>query len=680
MFKHLIAASLALASLGTYAASYYVVVPVKGKTVNASAIGVALLPASLPGGVVGTAYRYDANAVLQVTGDPSYPGYGVAWSVSQGSLPAGLTLDARTGVLSGVPTAEGTSSFTLSATYKTKQGTQSYQIPVSLGITVSLGQGTPAQAVVGTSYTYDLKPLLSVQGDAAYNGSGVTWSVVSSTLPAGLSLRTDGTIAGTPSAAGRGSVTARASYKGANGEQTYEVVSLDITVSLASATLPAGKVGTAYTAYDFKPLLSVTGDPDYSVNNVSFSTSGTIPPGLSLSTTGVLSGTPTTKNSAGATFDVVATYKTKTGQQAYTIKVYDQYLEVTKVAASYNHTCAITLAGGVYCWGLNTGRLGNGNATDSSIPVAVVGLSQGAEQIVAGYAHTCVVMTSGGVVCWGVNGAGQLGDGTTITRDVPVAVVGLPSGVSSISLGNWHTCAVTVSGGAWCWGNNGSGQLGNGNYVSSLSPVAVSGLGTGVASIAADNRHTCAVTLAGAAKCWGDNASGQLGDGSTTLRNVPVSVSGLSTGVTYIATGELHSCALTTAGAAKCWGQNSQGQLGNNSSVSSTVPVAVSGLSSGVARIGGGRYYTCALTDSGAVMCWGQNTEGQLGTIDLISRFTPVGVSGLSTGVVDLAVGLYHNCASTTTSGLKCWGYNYYGQVGDGTTIRQRTPVSVINP
>lgn len=224
--KTLLASALALVSLTSYAVDYYVVVPVKNKTVNLSDVNVALQPSSLPSGIVGTAYSYPFQQNLQITGDATYTGAGVTWAVSSGNLPAGLTLDAKTGVLSGVPTTQGTSIFTLQALYKTNTGIQSYQLPVSLGITVALGSAPSSNAVKGVAYTYDLKPLLSVQGDNAYNGSGVTWSVVDSTLPAGLSLRTDGTIAGTPTAAGTGTALIRASYRSVTAEQTYQVVAL----------------------------------------------------------------------------------------------------------------------------------------------------------------------------------------------------------------------------------------------------------------------------------------------------------------------------------------------------------------------------------------------------------------------------------------------------------------------
>ena len=322
----ILSAAVALVCFGAQAADYYVVVPVPNKTANLSAIQVSLAQSALPGAVVGTAYSYNFNQNLQVTGDPSYSGYGVQWSVASGALPAGLTLNASTGVLSGTPTKNGTASFVLNVSYKTKTGTQSYQLPVSLAVSVALASATPPQAIVGQAYSYNLTPLLTVTGDNAYNGSGVTWAVVSSSLPSGLYLTSDGYIGGTPTVAGTGTVTARATYKGANGEQTYQVVSFVLTVSLASATLPGVVSGDAYS-YDFKANLSVS-EPNYTASDVAWSvTSGTLPTNLSLnSTTGVVSGTGPYIDNAGSTFTLQATYKGVSASRSYSFYPKDPYL------------------------------------------------------------------------------------------------------------------------------------------------------------------------------------------------------------------------------------------------------------------------------------------------------------------------------------------------------------------
>ncbi|MBK8049793.1 MAG: hypothetical protein IPK16_23415 [Anaerolineales bacterium] len=177
-----------------------------------------------------------------------------------------------------------------------------------------------------------------------------------------------------------------------------------------------------------------------------------------------------------------------------------------------------------------------------------------ATAVAAGGAHTCALTTVGGVLCWGENGAGQLGDSTTVDRWTPVAVTGLASGVQSIAAGANHSCAVTATGGVKCWGDNAFGQLGDGSKTDRRAPVDVVGLTGGVRSVAAGGgavgEHTCAVTSANGMKCWGDNAYGQLGDSTRTDRLTPVDVSGLASGVRNVAMGELHTCAVTTTGRA----------------------------------------------------------------------------------------------------------------------------------
>jgi alpha-tubulin suppressor-like RCC1 family protein len=260
--------------------------------------------------------------------------------------------------------------------------------------------------------------------------------------------------------------------------------------------------------------------------------------------------------------------------------------------------------------------------------------SAAATAIVAGYGHACALTSAGGVRCWGRNNSGELGDGTTTQRDAPVAVSGLASGVSAITAGGDHSCAVARAGGVKCWGYNRYGQLGDGTTIDRHAPVAVSGLAGRVTAIAAGRDHTCALTSTGRVECWGGNYFGELGDGTSTRRLTPVSVSGLASGVVAIADGgEAHGCALTSSGAVKCWGFNRYGQLGDGTETDRHAAVAVSGLASGVQAIAAGGYgYTCAVMSAGAIKCWGRNTSGQLGDRTTTQRATPAGVLGFDLG------------------------------------------------
>jgi hypothetical protein len=313
----------------------------------------------------------------------------------------------------------------------------------------------------------------------------------------------------------------------------------------------------------------------------------------------------------------------------------------TAIAAGLIHSCALTSTGSVKCWGYNGhNELGNGTTTDRWMPVDVSGLSGGVTAIAAGLRHGCALTSSGAVKCWGYNYYGQLGDGTTSNRSTPVDVSGLSGGVTAIA-GAFHSCAITRAGGVKCWGLNDYGQLGDGTTSGRSTPVDVSGLSGGVTAIAVGSAHSCALSSAGGVKCWGANYYGQLGDGTTSDRSTPVDVSGLRGGVTAIAVGSAHSCALSSAGGVKCWGLNSAGQLGDGTTRNRSTPVDVSGLRGGVTAIAAGGRHSCALTRTGGVKCWGYNSFHQLGdgaTGTNVDRPRPVDVVGFGAAKATLAI------------------------------------------
>ena len=360
----------------------------------------------------------------------------------------------------------------------------------------------------------------------------------------------------------------------------------------------------------------------------------------------------------------------------------------TQVVAGGFHTCALTVAGGVKCWGDNYfGQLGNGTNTSTSFPnptpTDVSGLTSGVVAIAAGYSHTCALTSVGGVKCWGYNDEGQLGNntnsGTTSANPTPVDVSGLTSGVVAIAAGDNHTCALTTAGGVTCWGYNYYGQLGNSTNFGAPNPTPadVGGLTSGVAAIAAGGNYTCALTTAGGVKCWGLNSDGQLGNSTNAGTNnpnpTPADVSALTSGVKVIAAGIDHTCALTMADGIKCWGLNNYGQLGNSTNTGTNnpnpTPADVSGFTSGVAAIAAGGNHTCALTAASGLKCWGLNHLGQLGnstnTGTTNPNPTPADVSGLTSGVAAIAAGYGHTCALTSAGGVKCWGSNQYGELGN---------------
>lgn len=196
-------------------------------------------------------------------------------------------------------------------------------------------------------------------------------------------------------------------------------------------------------------------------------------------------------------------------------------------------------------------------------------------------------------------------------------------------------------------------------------------------AISASEDHTCGVTTAGAAKCWGWNPDGRLGGNPGYSWPVPVEVSGLTNGILAITTGAQGTCALTSAGGVKCWGSNWSGSAGDGTNTERDVPVDVIGLGNGVAAITTGSYHGCALTAVGGVKCWGYNRYGQLGNGTTFDQYKPVDVMGLTSDVTSISAGEYHACAVTAAGGVKCWGANSYGQLGDGTTTQRTAPVNV---
>lgn len=245
------------------------------------------------------------------------------------------------------------------------------------------------------------------------------------------------------------------------------------------------------------------------------------------------------------------------------------------------------------------------------------------------------------------------------------------SEVFDVTTGDDHTCA-SFDGQVKCWGSNAYSQLANGDIVQRMIPVTAHQLSNTVASISAGSLHTCAVTSNGAAYCWGKNTNGQLGGGGQTdSSGTPMAVSGISGGVSSIAAGSGYSCVVVNGGV-KCWGANNSGGLGDGTYTTRLTPVDATGLTSGVTKVVvGWDGHTCALTTSGGVKCWGNNANGQAGTGDFYN--TPVDVSGVTSEIADVAAGNFQTCVLTQSGGVKCWGLIVY----DGGSQQNNTPTQV---
>ena len=343
------------------------------------------------------------------------------------------------------------------------------------------------------------------------------------------------------------------------------------------------------------------------------------------------------------------------------------------VAADW-HSCVLRTTADVWCWGTDSyGELGDGAAGHRAVPAPVTGLT-GVRDVAVGLNHSCAVLQAGTVWCWGFNGYGQLGDGTGSDRASPVQVDGL-SGMVAVAGGFNHTCALGGSGSVWCWGMNSAGQVaGVPEGVSYVEPVKVPGLADAVELSLADF-SSCARSSDGRVRCWGENVAGAIGDGTTTNRSVPTLVSGITTATGL--GGDGHPCALLVDATVRCWGYNAFGELGDGTSTDRLVPVKVAGLA-GVKQIASGGNHTCALLLAGTVACWGLNDDHQLGrTTPTDSDPIPTTVPGLS-GVATLDAGRYNTCAVLARASVRCWGVNLHGTLGDGTTEPRTSPVAVV--
>jgi alpha-tubulin suppressor-like RCC1 family protein len=365
------------------------------------------------------------------------------------------------------------------------------------------------------------------------------------------------------------------------------------------------------------------------------------------------------------------------------------------VSAGGNHSCAVDVSGDAYCWGSNfQGQLGTGSLypTLEPTPVAVTG-GHKFQSVSAGASHTCGVTTDGDAYCWGFNLYGQLGTGSVYPyyQATPVAVTGGYK-FQSVSAGAQYTCGVTTDGDAYCWGFNGYGSLGIGSvgYIVAI-PVAVTG-GHEFQSVRALWWHACGLTTDGNGFCWGYNYHGQVGDGTDSSTGTsherkpsPTAVGGDHTFQSLDA-GWIHSCGVTTAGDALCWGYNRHGQVGDGT----TSPVWPYNKPSPTAVTGGitfhhvsAGFHSCGLATDGAAYCWGYNRFGELGDGTFSSwpdygKANPVAVIGGQT-FQSISAGYYHTCGVTPANDGYCWGWGGYGQVGSGTYTNKSSPVFVLD-
>jgi hypothetical protein len=429
-------------------------------------------------------------------------------------------------------------------------------------------------------------------------------------------------------------------------------------VVIGTTVLPFGTLGAAYRA-----KLSTT---DARAGAWSIA-SGGLPPGLTLASSGLVTGTPValgTSNFVVAFNDAANLSST----QQLALSVYPPPV-VTRISTGTSTTCALRVDRTVACWGGDDaddlGTLAAGASGTLSTPLQVDDLIDATDVSVGGVL-ACALHATGIPVCWGHNNThGALGNGTRLPARTPTAVVGIADAVA-VATGGSFGCALRRAGTVSCWGANGPiGDLGDGTLDDSVVSTSVVGI-TDATQISAGDGHACALRGTGTVSCWGSDAYGELGDGFAAVgSDVPVAVSGL-TDATSVSAGEDDTCAVRATGAVVCWGAGAHGALGNGSLADSSTPVSVSGLSDAVSVAVGsdgaapGQDGACALRASGSVVCWGAVGPGRNGNDTTLA--VPVPASGLA-GVTALALGYGFGCAIISGHPV-CWGGDANGQVG----------------
>lgn len=355
--------------------------------------------------------------------------------------------------------------------------------------------------------------------------------------------------------------------------------------------------------------------------------------------------------------------------------------QLANLTAGEFHACGLAVDV-AYCWGSNAhGEIGKGviDPAPDTRPVAVAG-GLHFKAIAAGRNHTCGITLAGATYCWGDKAL--LGTGVVEPADRPN-----PSLISSvqfwdaISVGFNSTCAIAATTHfVWCWGNNVFGQLGDGTTTTPLGPVQIASVNTFTA-IAVGEQYACGIATAGGVYCWGLNNNGQLGDGSTTQHLTPTLVAGSSTFTVRIATGVRHTCAVDASSHVWCWGIDANGELGDGATTQRLVPVATAaGLAySAIAAGSGGSNHTCGITST-QLNCWGRNSDGQLGDgTSGIDRLVPTQVAG-GGAWLEVVAGNGFSCAANTSHVVSCWGHSSLGSLGDGTTLARLVPTPILPP
>ncbi|QVK16776.1 DUF5011 domain-containing protein [Mycoplasmatota bacterium] len=379
---------------------------------------------------------------------------------------------------------------------------------------------------------------------------------------------------------------------------------------------------------------------------------------------------------------------------------------IQKLSLGTYHSLAITSEGRIFTWGFNDyGQLGDGTTTARNTPTEITGnfnLGEGETitEVSLGYSNTSVITSEGRIFTWGCNNTSQLGDGTTTARYTPTEItshfyLGDGETITKVSLGKYHSSAITSEGRIFTWGNNYYGQLGDGTTTARYTPTEITshfnlGEGETITEVILGCTHSSAITSEGRIFTWGNNNYGQLGDGTTTNKSIPTEITiGVGETITEVSLGYSHSSAITSEGRIFTWGMNYYGQLGDGTSIDKNIPIEITsnfilGFEETITEVILGHYHSSVITSEGRIYTWGANHTGQLGDGTTTNKSIPTEITsnfnlGLEETITEVILGGTHTSTITSEGRIFTWGRNYYGQLGDGTTISRYTPTQINN-
>ncbi len=674
------------------------------------------------GVVVNFAVTGGSGSIAGASGTTNALGHATGGSWTLGQSTGANTLDASSGLLTGSPvtfTATGTAAAATQLTITTppsssaSSGVALAQQPVlqlrdGFGNAVSqAGVSVSASASTGGTVSGTTPVSTTAGGQAAFTNlalSGLAGDYTLSFSATGLSGATSGTI--TLSAGVAASITMNAGNNQTATVNSGVSVAPSVLVRDASSN-PVSGVSVTFAAATGGG--SVSGSPATTnasgIATVGSWTLGTAAGSNTLTAASAgLSGSPVTFSATGVAGSAQTVIAQSSTSQAGRVGILAGAAPSVLVRDAFNNpvsgqsvTFAVTAGGGSVSGGsATTDGLGLATVTGWTLGKTVVGntvtATVGALPVVTfdatvtfkvgsaggGGGHSCALTIDGIAYCWGDNSAGAVGDGSGTPRLSPVPVASSGS-FADIGLGAGHSCTVSTGNAAFCWGDNSQRQLGDGSTAADrTAPVSVAS-GTYV-GIDGGFDHTCAITVAGTISCWGGNSQGQLGRGTVGSSFNTPQAAALGFLYTHVSPGTFFTCAVRSNAAAYCWGDNAFGQLGDSSTTDRSSPTAVKGGLS-FSKVAASQTHGCGLTTGGLVYCWGLNLNGRLAqdTVAVSGTTGPIQVTGLS-NVTQLVAGGGHTCALTSGNQVFCWGLNDAGQLGDNSFANRPTPTAITVP